>query len=173
MSPADEVCLGDLDVVHQERLARFGDLAGYFADLGPDTVGHLRPVRPGHPRRRRRARVRVRDARRVAAVPGHVGPLVVHPPRPAPRRRHPRRRRPGQRRRRADAGLSGRVRRPTRRGCCGPDGWCCPTTTTGCPASRWRPTSRRSGTSWPAGGRAAELAAVGYVDGYALFEGLA
>jgi L-ascorbate metabolism protein UlaG (beta-lactamase superfamily) len=42
MLPADQVCLGDLGVVHQERLARFGELAGYLVGLGPETAAHLR-----------------------------------------------------------------------------------------------------------------------------------
>jgi L-ascorbate metabolism protein UlaG (beta-lactamase superfamily) len=41
MHDADEVCLGDLGVVHQERLARFGDVQQYVAGLGPDTLAHL------------------------------------------------------------------------------------------------------------------------------------
>jgi L-ascorbate metabolism protein UlaG (beta-lactamase superfamily) len=41
MSAADEVCLGDLGVTHQERLARFADLGKYMTTLGEDTTTHL------------------------------------------------------------------------------------------------------------------------------------
>ncbi len=41
MAPAGEVCLGDLGLTHQERLARFGELAGYLAGLGSETTEHL------------------------------------------------------------------------------------------------------------------------------------
>jgi hypothetical protein len=41
MAAADEVCLGDLGVLHQERLARFGDLAKYMTSLGEETTTHL------------------------------------------------------------------------------------------------------------------------------------
>ena len=41
MHPVDEVCLGDLGVFHQDRLARFGDVQQYVAGLGPDTLAHL------------------------------------------------------------------------------------------------------------------------------------
>jgi L-ascorbate metabolism protein UlaG (beta-lactamase superfamily) len=42
MADADVVCLGDLRVVHQDRLARFGDLFRYLATLGEDVRAHLR-----------------------------------------------------------------------------------------------------------------------------------
>jgi L-ascorbate metabolism protein UlaG (beta-lactamase superfamily) len=41
MHPADEVCLGDLGVFHQERLERMGDVLQYVAGLGADTLAHL------------------------------------------------------------------------------------------------------------------------------------
>ncbi len=41
MVDADEVCLGDLRVIHQDRLARFADLSRFVASLGPDTAAHL------------------------------------------------------------------------------------------------------------------------------------
>jgi L-ascorbate metabolism protein UlaG (beta-lactamase superfamily) len=41
MHAADEVCLGDLGVFHQERLARFDGVQQYVAGLGPDTRAHL------------------------------------------------------------------------------------------------------------------------------------
>ena len=41
MHPVDEVCLGDLGVFHQDRLARFDDVQQYVAGLGPDTLAHL------------------------------------------------------------------------------------------------------------------------------------
>ena len=41
MAAADEVCLGDLGVTHQERLARFAELANFFTSLGPDVIDHL------------------------------------------------------------------------------------------------------------------------------------
>ncbi|MEZ5262701.1 MAG: MBL fold metallo-hydrolase [Acidimicrobiia bacterium] len=42
MHPADEVCLGDLFVTHQERQERFGQLFSFIASLGDDTKAHLR-----------------------------------------------------------------------------------------------------------------------------------
>ena len=42
MVPADEVCLGDLGLTHQERQARFADLGRWLASLGEDTLAHLR-----------------------------------------------------------------------------------------------------------------------------------
>ncbi len=47
MHPADEVCLGDLFVTHQERQARFAGLFDYIATLGEDTVTHLRESAQG------------------------------------------------------------------------------------------------------------------------------
>ena len=41
MHQADDVCLGDLGLTHQERLARFADLAAHFASLGDDARAHL------------------------------------------------------------------------------------------------------------------------------------
>jgi L-ascorbate metabolism protein UlaG (beta-lactamase superfamily) len=41
MRQSDEVCLGDLGLSHQERLARFADLAAHFATLGDDAREHL------------------------------------------------------------------------------------------------------------------------------------
>jgi len=41
MQQSGEVCLGDLGVTHQERLARFADLAAHFAGLGDDVRDHL------------------------------------------------------------------------------------------------------------------------------------
>jgi L-ascorbate metabolism protein UlaG (beta-lactamase superfamily) len=40
MAAADEVCLGDLGVFHHERLARFGELRQFVASLGPETLAH-------------------------------------------------------------------------------------------------------------------------------------
>lgn len=42
MVPADEVCLGDLGVIHQERLARLAGLGEWLASLGPEVGAHLR-----------------------------------------------------------------------------------------------------------------------------------
>ncbi len=47
MHPADEVCLGDLFVTHQERQARFAGLFDYIASLGQDTAAHLRESAQG------------------------------------------------------------------------------------------------------------------------------
>ena len=41
MHQADDVCLGDLGLTHQERLARFADFAAHFASLGDDARAHL------------------------------------------------------------------------------------------------------------------------------------
>jgi L-ascorbate metabolism protein UlaG (beta-lactamase superfamily) len=41
-APADEVCLGDLGLSHQERLDRFSQLGGFLSSLGPAVVEHLR-----------------------------------------------------------------------------------------------------------------------------------
>jgi L-ascorbate metabolism protein UlaG (beta-lactamase superfamily) len=42
MIPADEVCLGDIGVTHQERLARFAGLGKFISSLGEETRAHLR-----------------------------------------------------------------------------------------------------------------------------------
>jgi len=47
MHPADEVCLGDLFVTHQERQQRLGDLFGFIASLGDATKEHLRVSNQG------------------------------------------------------------------------------------------------------------------------------
>jgi hypothetical protein len=41
MAPADEVCLGDLGVTYQEQQARFRELFGFLATLGPEVLTHL------------------------------------------------------------------------------------------------------------------------------------
>jgi L-ascorbate metabolism protein UlaG (beta-lactamase superfamily) len=41
MQQSGDVCLGDLGLTHQERLARFADLAAHFATLGDDARAHL------------------------------------------------------------------------------------------------------------------------------------
>ncbi len=41
MPPADQVCLGDLGLTHQERLARFAELGAFFGGLGPEVRQHL------------------------------------------------------------------------------------------------------------------------------------
>src|SRR5205823_447036 len=47
MAPADEVCLGDLGLTYQERMARYGELMAFAASLGPDIVGHVRKGNQG------------------------------------------------------------------------------------------------------------------------------
>ena len=47
MAPADQVCLGDLGVVHQERLERFARLGEWLSTLGPDVVAHVRAASQG------------------------------------------------------------------------------------------------------------------------------
>jgi L-ascorbate metabolism protein UlaG (beta-lactamase superfamily) len=47
MAPADEVCLGDLGVLHQERLAKFAELGQFVTSLGPGTTTHLRASEQG------------------------------------------------------------------------------------------------------------------------------
>ncbi len=47
MAPADEVCIGDLGVTHQERERRFAALAAHFGSLGPDVIAHLRASAQG------------------------------------------------------------------------------------------------------------------------------
>lgn len=42
MPGTDEVCVGDLGVMYQERQARFAELAGFIGSLGQDAAGHLR-----------------------------------------------------------------------------------------------------------------------------------
>lgn len=42
MHPADEVCLGDLFVTHQERQERLGGLGRFIASLGDDVRRHLK-----------------------------------------------------------------------------------------------------------------------------------
>jgi hypothetical protein len=42
MHPADEVCLGDLGLTHQERLGRFGALIEWIAGLGDEVRRHLK-----------------------------------------------------------------------------------------------------------------------------------
>ena len=41
MTGADDVCLGDLGLTHQEREARMADLAAHFVSLGDDVLSHL------------------------------------------------------------------------------------------------------------------------------------
>jgi hypothetical protein len=41
MSPADEVCIGDLGLTLQEQEKRFAALAAHLAELGPDTLSHI------------------------------------------------------------------------------------------------------------------------------------
>ena len=64
MTGADDVCLGDLGLTHQEREARMGDLAAHFVSLGDDVLEPPHGFEPTREGRRRRARLRVRDARR-------------------------------------------------------------------------------------------------------------
>src|SRR5262245_53838552 len=66
----------------------------------------------GRPGRRGRARLRLRDARRPALLPGHLRALVRHHARPEARRGDRGRRRSGEHRRGADPGLAGPVRGP-------------------------------------------------------------
>lgn len=47
MRPADEVCLGDLFVTHQERQDRLTDLFSFVASLGPATRAHLKESAQG------------------------------------------------------------------------------------------------------------------------------
>lgn len=42
MTEADTVCVGDLGVTYQQRLARFEDLRALMGSLPPDAVAHLR-----------------------------------------------------------------------------------------------------------------------------------
>jgi len=41
MAGADVVCLGDVGVLHQDRLARFAELSAHFATLGAEVARHL------------------------------------------------------------------------------------------------------------------------------------
>ena len=41
MQGADEVCLGDIGVAHQDRLARFAGMRDFFANLSPAALAHL------------------------------------------------------------------------------------------------------------------------------------
>lgn len=47
MHPADEVCLGDLFVTHQDRQARFAELFAFIAEQGDDIKAHLRDSAQG------------------------------------------------------------------------------------------------------------------------------
>src|SRR3954453_13619884 len=47
MAPADEVCLGDLGLTHQERMARYGELMAFASSLGPDIVAHVQKGNQG------------------------------------------------------------------------------------------------------------------------------
>jgi L-ascorbate metabolism protein UlaG (beta-lactamase superfamily) len=47
MGPSDEVCLGELGVTHQERLARFAQLAEWLGGLGDEVLAHLRASEQG------------------------------------------------------------------------------------------------------------------------------
>ncbi|MEE8556841.1 MAG: MBL fold metallo-hydrolase, partial [Myxococcota bacterium] len=47
MSHVGEVCIGDLGVTHQERLARMAELATYFGTLEEDVKAHLRIANQG------------------------------------------------------------------------------------------------------------------------------
>ena len=118
-------------------------LGRYLATaLDPVATEHLLAGAAGHSDRGDGGAlaVPVRDARRHRALPGHFGSLGRGARRPDARRGDPRRCGPGQRRRRAGAGIARRLRgrpgrhprRPPRRSSA--------ITTTGCPASRSRPT---------------------------------
>ena len=47
MGGSNAVCLGDVGVTYQDRVARFGDLARHFASLGEDVRRHLDASRQG------------------------------------------------------------------------------------------------------------------------------
>jgi hypothetical protein len=47
MPPADEVCIGDLGVTHQERLARMARLWELFGSLTPEVAEHVRVSNQG------------------------------------------------------------------------------------------------------------------------------
>ncbi len=47
MAPSDEVCIGDLGLTWQEQQERFRSLQGFFGNLGPDVIAHLRASAQG------------------------------------------------------------------------------------------------------------------------------
>jgi L-ascorbate metabolism protein UlaG (beta-lactamase superfamily) len=47
MGAPDEVCVGDLGVLHQERLRRLGELFGWLSSLGPAVTEHIRTSNQG------------------------------------------------------------------------------------------------------------------------------
>ena len=47
MAESDEVCLGDLGVTYQEQQARFRELFGFLATLGPEVSTHLQASAQG------------------------------------------------------------------------------------------------------------------------------
>lgn len=47
MSPAHEVCIGDLGVTYQEQRTRLAELGGFIASLSPDALAHLRSSQQG------------------------------------------------------------------------------------------------------------------------------
>jgi hypothetical protein len=89
MYQPDEVCLGDLGVTYQERMARLQEVMQGLAGLGPEVMEHLQVSAEAGTRRWRQLRVFVRDARRLAAVSGYERTLERHPAQPAPRCGHP------------------------------------------------------------------------------------
>ena len=169
-----DACLGDLGVTWQEQQERMRGLQSYLRTaLAPGAVrahaGVVRRAQP--PRRRRRAAVPLRDARGLAAVPGHVGALD----------RHPRRRcTPTSPSWPPPAGATStasrsRGRWPTSSGArsapCGPGGCCSATTTTGCPgfsvATDMGPLRAAIGAASPG----TELLEPGYLAGTDVFAG--
>ena len=147
MTQSGEVCIGDLGVTYQEREARMRGLAQYLAtSLDPVAMEHLLASSAGHSDRGDGGALLFLFETPDGTVlfqdtSGHWGGVLD---RLGARRRDPRRRRPRQRRRRADPGHARRLRRGPGHDprCASPR--CSDITTTGCRASRCRPTWRRS-----------------------------
>ena len=164
MSQADEVCIGDLGLTWQEQRARFGELIEHFGSaLSAPALEHLMAANQGD-RGDGGALVYVFDtpdgqllfqdtSGHWTGILGELRPDVAIV---------------------AAAGRGNVDGEPIQGSLAefvgrevsllDPAGWCCATTTTGCPDSRWTPTSPRSATSWRGSRRATELVELGYLD---------
>lgn len=150
MSGADQVCLGDLGVTWQEQQERMAKLGGYLASLGDATRAHLAASAPGHSRRGDGGALvylfRTPEGTLLYQdTSGHWSGVLgalrpTWPSWPPPVAATP-------------TANRSRVRWPSsspgRSPCCIRSGCCSATTTTGCPASRWRRTPRRSAPPSP------------------------
>ena len=172
MVQSDEVCLGDLGVTWQEQRERMARRSAPTSRRSATPrCEHLRDSAVGHsPHGDGGALLYLFETPEGSLLYQDTsGHWTRHPRRPAARRRDPRRRRSRQRRRRADPGLARRLRRPPGRRASDRAGCCSATTTTGCPASRWRPTMAPLRAAVATASPGTELLEPGYLEGTPAF----